>query len=112
MNSRWFRGSLLFVALLMLSSCATSSGKYVEKMLGYSSTKGRVTDFENLASHQMQHLADGIAIVVQEEGCQVTVDFGESQRKFEVKPGSIVVFGDDNDFLLEPVTVHAATPTR
>ena len=103
---------------LFASACVASSDKFVEESLGFSTTKGRVVLFNELGSHEMQHLSDGIAITVTEPGCQVTVDFGdETSRQYEVQPGSILVFGGSNDFILEPqlkttpTTPSSAQPT-
>ena len=94
--------SALLLAL-SLSSCRTNSQKYAAEMLGYSSSRGQVTYFENLASNEMMRLSDGIAIKLNQDGCRVTMEFGENMHIFEVGPGCIIVFGGREDFLLEPL---------
>ena len=94
------------VSLLLLvfaSSCVTTSREYVEKKLGYSSIKCRLVHFENLTSDEMERLADGIALHVDKEGCRATVQYEDQSLNLDVVPGSIIVFGGEGDFLLQPI---------
>ena len=100
----------VLLVLVFLGSCATTSREYVEEKLGYSSTKGRLIHLENLDSHDMEHLADGVAIHIDNGGCRVTVQFEDQVMGLDVGPGSILVFGREADFLLQPV-VEATVET-
>ena len=89
--------------LVLASSCVATSREYVEKKFGYSSIKGRLVHFENLASDKVERLADGIALHVDQEGCRATVQYEGKSLNLDVVPGSIIVFGEEEDFLLQPI---------
>lgn len=93
----------LILAPLALSACGTTCRQYVDGMVGYSSTRGRVTVVEQLGCQSVQHLADGVRVKVAGDGCRVTMDFGRERTDLEVAPGCVIVFGEDEDFILEPV---------
>ncbi|MEE8142795.1 MAG: hypothetical protein V3T77_06820 [Planctomycetota bacterium] len=107
------RTALLFTLLAasFTSGCALHSFEYAASKLGYSTTRGEITNFENFDSSAMERLADGIALKVDSDGCRITLDFGNDQHIFEVGPGCIVVFGGHEDFLLEPL-VQPHPPTN
>ena len=94
---------LLLLAPLALSACGTTCRQYVEGMAGFSSTRGRVTVIQQLGCQNVQHLTDGVTLLVAEEGCHVTMDFGAERADLDVPPGCVLVFGADEDFLLRPV---------
>jgi len=95
--------SLLFLGSLFiaLAGCATTSQKYLKATPGYSVVRGEVTRVEGLGAEEFLQLADGVVIEVIQDGCRVTMLLGKNHEQvYEVGPGTILVLGDDADFLL------------
>ena len=51
----------------------------------------------------MEALADGTAVRIDQDGCLVTMQCGEESHEIEAGPGSIIVIGSEEDFLLQPI---------
>ncbi len=88
--------------LFLLSSCATSSARYVDQLVGYAVTKGKMRQVANLNSEEQVHLADGLAMFVSEGRCQVAIQLGERVKTIALLPKSILVLGAENDYILVP----------
>ena len=88
--------------MLLLPACGTSSAAYVDRSLGYAVTKGEVAQVKNLSSESSETLSDGVAIVVSGDNCEVTMKFGDNYQPIRVGPQSIVVYGEQMDYILEP----------
>lgn len=93
----------LFVFLLLVS-CASSSSTYVSDAIGWSVTKGDVLKVINLNSKSNEVLSDGVAITISEPGCLVTIQLEGKTRTFDLCVESILIFGEDSDYILLPCT--------
>ena len=102
--SRGLRGLAVLAVGLFLTSCSMSSAQYVLGVRGYSVTRGRITRIDNLYANEFKPLSDGVAMVLSENGCSVTMQFeeGDEQLKvFDIGEGVIVVKGYRGDYILE-----------
>lgn len=88
--------------LLLLSSCATSSEDYVGAFSGYWVTRGSLAKVENLNADGRALLSDGMATMISAPGCQVTMVLGDRAEVLSPSPGSILLFGQNDDYLLQP----------
>ncbi len=100
-RSKILLGACLLLSLL-LSSCGTTSTQYVDGTLGYAVTRGRLVEVKHLDSTDRKHLADGVAVVVSGEDCEVTMQFGNRAQVIKLVPKSIIVYGEKQDYILQP----------
>jgi len=87
---------------LLLSSCGTTSAKYADGALGYAVTRGKLVQVRNLDSAGRKQLADGVAVVVSGENCEVTMQFGDRSQVIKLVPKSVIVYGGKQDYILQP----------
>ncbi len=87
------------------SSCMLSGMAYADRAVGYSVTKGNLVRVDNLATEEKHHLSDGVAIHVPDPGCSVVMRLGEPLQVIELIPGSILVLGEEADWVLQPYGV-------
>lgn len=99
---------VLSVTVLSLSACHTTSARYAAGACPYAVTRGAIVQVEGMHSDQHTMLSDGVAITVSEPGCRVTMQLGDGMATVDVKPGGILVYGGQNDYLLQPYRTHAA----
>ena len=100
----------LILLVSSLASCASTSRSFVEGMSGYSVVRGRITEVQNLSADLKQSLGDGLAIIVSQPGCKVSMRFPDNQTKMlDLEPGMMIVYGSNDDFVLRS---EFASPTR
>ena len=87
---------------VLLSSCGITSAKYADSVLGYAVTRGRLVEVKNLDSAGRRQLADGVAVVVSGEDCEVTMQFGDRSQVIKLVPKSVIVYGGKHDYILQP----------
>ena len=92
------------IILFALSSCATSSRDYVDESVGYSVAKGFVVRVDGLSSDGKEYLANGVALKISKGGGQVSMKMGEQIQELPFHPGSILVYSDSGDYLLDPIS--------
>ena len=96
--------ALSSLTAMLFSSCATSSKEYVDAAVAYAVTRGEVSHVRNLNSKQRQRLADGVAIIISEPGCEIGMRLGERIKLMQPPAKSILVYGGDDDYILVPHT--------
>ena len=100
--------ALALLAILALPACATYSREYVESVPAYSTTKGRIERVENLSSQSHEDLGDGVAIKVDRAGGRVVLLIDGASREIDLAVNSIVVYADDGDYVMVPLSDAAA----
>ena len=89
-------------SVAMLASCKLNGKGFVEKTVGYAVTRGKVVRLENLSTERKDHFGDGVGVRVQEAGCVVQLRMGQPVQEIQLKPGSMIVMTDAEDFILQP----------
>jgi hypothetical protein len=87
---------------LLLASCGTTSAAYADRVVGIAVTKGQVLEVRNLDSAKKEMLADGVAISITGDGCEVTMGFGSRTQVIRLVPNSVIVYGEKLDYILQP----------
>ncbi len=94
------RLSLVLTGLLFFEGCASSSTTYVRENLGTrAASKGHLLRIEN-AVIQCERLSDGVACVVANPDCRVTMEIGKETSVFDLRPGDVFVLGDGGDWVM------------
>ena len=108
MNKLLAVGALLITSTV--SSCATSSGSFVEGQYGVAVIRGHITEVENLSASKIERLGDGLAVTISQSGCRVSMQFADNLAKvMELGPGAIVVYGAETDYVIRAAP---GTPAR
>ena len=94
--------SVSVLGLLFLTSCELTGRAFVDKSIGYAVTRGEVLRVENLVMQKSNHLNDGVVLRVDEVGCMVSIKMGDPVQVIEMKPGSLLVLGEKEDWVLQP----------
>ncbi len=103
------RNLLLLVAVsATLLSCATSTREFVDEAVGYSVTRGDLVYVRGLAFESRNRLADGTAVTISTSDCEISLRLGERNEVISAKPNSVLVFGPDDDYLLQPYAAREA----
>ena len=103
MSVSWASRLGLLLGPLLLSSCVSTTRDYVLGKMGFFSVRGKLIQVENLTSGEIEALADGTTVRIDQDGCLVTMQCGEESHEIEAGPGSIIVIGSEEDFLLQPI---------
>ena len=90
------------LGLLFLTSCELSGKKFVDNSVGYAVTRGQVLRVENLVMQKSDHLKDGVVLRIDEVGCMVSMKLGDPVQVIEMKPGSLLVLCEKEDWVLQP----------
>ena len=100
MSPKVLKPALAAFLLAALGSCKSTSSSFVADCKGFAVVRGRVVHVDRIAADQFQQLSDGVVLTVSQPG-SVTLQFEKKNEKvFDVDPGSLVVFGKDEDFVL------------
>jgi hypothetical protein len=79
-----------------------TSFKYADKAIGYAVTKGQVLGVRNLDSAKSENLSDGVAVSVANDDCEVTMQFGKRKQVISLTPNSVIIYGGEVDYILQP----------
>ncbi len=92
----------ILLASVCLGACSVSSESYIADISGYSVTRGRFMQIENLHAAKIEHLTDGVAMTLSQPGCRVKILF-DNDEELMVEPGrgGILVHGYANDYILK-----------
>ena len=102
----------LIPIILLLTSCSHTSRSYVHKSVGYSVTRGEILGIENLLSGKQEPLLDGLALLVQGNGCRVIMRVDSRTGIFELGPSSEIVLARGGDYILLPYGEEMTTSNR
>lgn len=102
------RRFLLFLPLVAVTACGTTSAEYLDKQRGYDVIRGFVISVRSLESPEREQLKDGVAYTITTEGCTVVMEFesrmpGSLRRQrltYELKPGDRFIQSRPYSFVL------------
>ena len=102
--------SVLFLGVLLVSSCGVTSKKFADKSIGFAVTRGKVVKVQNLDMVRKKQLADGVAIEINNTDCEVSMKLGQPTEVIMMRPGSILLLGKKADFILQPYRPQEQLP--
>ncbi|MEM7232444.1 MAG: hypothetical protein AAF517_09735 [Planctomycetota bacterium] len=96
--------ALLLLSSLSLTSCGVTMAKYAAENDKYWVARGQIQKIENLSSKYWTGLGEGMLTEVTHGGSRVVMTCGGKTQIFTPEPGSVILVGPEDDYILLPYT--------